>query len=625
MTQPLPLQTPDTPSRFVREQLLPLVAGLEHSDLHWLSGYAAGLAQGRTGGTAATLSAAAAPAAAPGTATPAALTVLVASQTGNSKRQGERLLAAATAAGLNARLVRAADYTLKDLAKERLLFVVISTQGDGDPPDEARALFDQLLGKRAPKLPQLHFSVLSLGDSSYPKFCAAGQVFDERLVTLGAQRLQDRADCDLDIETLATPWIETSIERAREQFSELRIATVTPLRSAGFAAPQLAAEATSSAPATTVPAATRESPHAAEVLAVQRLTGSGAEREVYHLELALGDSGLRYEPGDALGIQPRNPIESVQAVLNATRLDGDQLVSREGVSLPLAEWLTSRLEITQVSRPTLLALHERHASAALQELLAPASREALRNRMLQSQVADFLRDFPADWDAQALLAALRPLAPRLYSIASSRASVGDEVHTTVALVGSSSAGAQARWGAASRFVATHSVDGTMPVFIEANERFRLPRDGARDIIMVGPGTGVAPFRAFVQERAETGASGRNWLLFGARSFDNDFLYQLEWQAALKQKTLHRLDLAFSRDQAQKIYVQHRLLAAGRDVWDWLQGGASFYVCGDATRMAPDVNAALLQIGQQQGGLNEDAAREWLAGLTADGRYLRDVY
>ena len=623
MTQPLPIQPPDTPSRLVREQLLPLVAGLEHSDLYWLAGYAAGLAQGRMGGAMALPAVSATTAAAPVAATPASLTVLVASQTGNSKRQGERLLAAATAAGLNARLVRAADYSLKELARERLLFVVISTQGDGDPPDEARALFDQLLSKRAPKLPQLHFAVLSLGDSSYPKFCAAGQIFDERLLALGAQRLHDRADCDLDIETLATPWIHGSIERAREQFAELRIATVTPLRGATVGAPQTAAEHASG------PSASRESPFAAEVLAVQRLTGRGSEREVYHLELALGDSGLRYEPGDALGILPRNPLESVQAVLEATRLDGDQSVTRDGITLPLAEWLTSRLEITQVSRPTLLALQERRASAALQELLAPASREALRNRMLRSQVADFLRDFPADWDATSLLAALRPLAPRLYSIASSRASVGDEVHTTVALVGDGAASrpnpGNPRWGAASRFVATHSVDGSMPIFIETNDRFRLPRDGTRDIIMVGPGTGVAPFRAFVQERAETGASGRNWLLFGARSFDHDFLYQLEWQAALKQKTLHRLDLAFSRDQAEKIYVQHRLLAAGHDVWDWLQNGANFYVCGDATRMAPDVNAALLQIGRQHGNLSDDSAVEWLAALTAEGRYLRDVY
>ena len=621
MTQPQPIQPPDTPSRLVREQLLPLVAGLEHADLHWLAGYTAGLAQGRSGSTS---PAAGVPAAiAPAAAAPATLTVLVASQTGNSKREGERLLAAAAGAGLNARLVRAADYSLKDLARERLLFVVISTQGDGDPPDEARALFDQLLSKRAPKLPQLHYGVLALGDSSYPKFCAAGQIVDERLAALGAQRLHDRADCDLDIATLATPWIDASIGRARERFAELRIATVTPLRGSAAAALHPVSEPT--APAS----ASRESPHAAEVLAVQRLTGRGAEREVYHLELALGDSGLRYEPGDALGILPRNPPESVQAVLDATRLDGDQTVSRDGITLPLAEWLTSRLEITQVSRPTLLALQERHASAALQDLLAPATREALRARMLQSQVADFLREFPADWDAPALLAALRPLAPRLYSIASSRASVGDEVHTTVALVGNGAVGHPAsgnpRWGSASRFVATHSVDGTMPVFIEANERFRLPRDGARDIIMVGPGTGVAPFRAFVQERAETGASGRNWLLFGARSFDNDFLYQLEWQAALKQKTLHRLDLAFSRDQAQKIYVQHRLLEAGRDVWDWLQSGAHFYVCGDATRMAPDVNSALLQIGQQHGGLSAETAGEWLADLTAQGRYLRDVY
>ncbi len=613
MSQPLPVLPPDTPSRFVREQLLPLVAGLEQADLNWLAGYAAGLAQGRSGASAVVTTATAPQALL--AATPASLTVLVASQTGNSKRQGERLLAAATAAGLNARLVRAADYTLKELARERLLFVVISTQGDGDPPDEARALFDQLLSKRAPKLPQLHFGVLALGDSSYPKYCAAGQIFDERLAALGAQRLHARADCDLDIETLATPWISAAIERAREQFADLRIATVTPLRTPSIVA---------AAVATQEPTVTRESPYAAEVLAVQRLTGRGSEREVYHLELALGDSGLRYEPGDALGIQPRNPPESVQAVLEATRLDGDQTVSRDGVTLPLGEWLASRLEITQVSRPALLALQERHASAALQELLAPAAREALRNRMLQSQVADFLRDFPADWDAPSLLAALRPLAPRLYSISSSRSSVGEEVHTTVALVGGAAAG-NPRWGSASRFVATHAVDGTMPVFIEANERFRLPRDTSRDIIMVGPGTGVAPFRAFVQERAETGATGRNWLLFGARSFDNDFLYQLEWQAALKQKTLHRLDLAFSRDQAQKIYVQHRLLEAGRDVWDWLQSGAHFYVCGDATRMAPDVNSALLQIGQQHGGLSDEAAGEWLADLTAQGRYLRDVY
>lgn len=586
------------------ELLSRLVEGLDAAALQWVSGFAAGLAFARRDGVAAT-AAGPAPSSVAG-ATPLA-TIVYGSQTGNGRRIAEALEARLHAQGLAARLLRAGEYPLRELARERRLFVVISTHGDGDPPDDARGFMEFLAGRRAPRLESLEYAVLALGDSGYPRFCATGRELDERLAALGARRLIERVDCDVDLEVAAAGWSDRVHELLDETRPEVTGARVTPL----FAVAAL-------------PAASRERPFAAEVLVNQRITVGGGVRDVRHLELSLAESGLDYEPGDALGVVATNPPQVVAGVLAAARLDGASTVERDGASRALGEWLGTHLEITRVTRPLIAAVAERSRSAELAALLAPGSETALRTFMCGVQLADLLERYPADWDAGTLVATLRTLVPRLYSIASSRKEVGDEVHLTVARLEAGPDGRQ-RPGAASEFLATREEGARVPVFVEPNPRFRLPADAARDVIMIGPGTGVAPYRGFVQERAATGASGRNWLFFGARHFRSDFLYQLEWQRALRRGLLHRIDLAFSRDGARRIHVQQRIEAAGATLYEWLEGGAHLYVCGDATRMAADVHAALAAVIVRHGGVNAELAQQRLARLGSEGRYVRDVY
>jgi len=583
-----------------------LTRELDVAGLWWLSGYAAGLASRG----AARQAAAPAPRAEAGAA--ARLTILYGSQTGNARRVAEQLEADARQAGLTVRLLRADAYPLRELKDERHLVLVVSTQGDGDPPDDARGLHEFLAGRRAPRLEQLRYAVLGLGDSSYPRFCAVGEAFDARLAELGAHRLLPRGDADLDIDSVAAPWRGQALAAVRETMQDAPkpLATVTALH------------AHANAPSTP----TRDAPFAAAVLAGQRITASGSTRDIRHLELSLEGAGLHYQPGDALGVWPRNAAGLVDAVLDALHLDGETAVDHDGRSLPLREWLSARRELTKLARPFVAAHAERAGDTGLAALLA-GDASAFARWLDGRQVLDLLREHHTQWTADALVAALRPLVPRLYSIASSRKVVGDEAHLTVALATWRHDG-QERHGVASRFLATRTGEDSVPVYVEPNERFRLPADPGCDVIMVGAGTGVAPFRGFVQERAADGAGGRNWLFFGNPHFRSDFLYQVEWQRALKSGQLHRLDLAFSRDRAPdagpRAYVQQRLRERGRDVHDWLMGGAHLYVCG-STAMGRDVHAALLEIVSAHGGGDADAATEFLDELHKQGRYARDVY
>ena len=616
MTAATPALAPSPLPEERKALLARVVEGLDDASLWWLSGYAAGLAQGHHGPQLALLQGSAPPLAA--TQASQRLTIVYGSQTGNARRVAEKLAAEAEAAGLNVRLLRADAYPQRELASERLLYVVISTQGEGDPPDDAIGLVEFLAGKRAPRLPELKYAVLGLGDSSYADFCGISRKLDARLADLGASRLFASGEADLDIDTVALPWREQALAQAKTLLKTATTpsATVTALR------PHAAS------------AYSHDKPFAAELLLNQRISGrefkgvgflkhGGVGKDVRHLELSLQGSGLHYEPGDALGVRHRNPALLVDGVLQALSLDGDSLVQEKDESLPLREWLATRKELTKLSRPFLASHAAQSRSEELSDLLAPTRNADFAALLGTHQLADVLRRWPAQWDAQELVSALRPLTPRLYSIASSRKRVGEEVHLTVDVLDYEAFG-HAHVGAASGFLSSLEEGDHAPVYIEANERFRVPADASRDLIMVGPGTGVAPFRGFVQERAETGASGRNWLLFGARHFNTDFLYQSEWQDALRTGELHRLDVAFSRDQAGKIYVQQRLRERGRDVYDWLQNGAHFYVCG-AIGMGKDVHAALLQIVSEQAGVDAEGAAEYLRKLQAEGRYSRDVY
>ena len=599
-----PLPPPHAPLSDDKGVLLErLVDGLDRTALWWLSGYAAGLA-GRAFEPAL-------PAPREGSAEPTATpraSIVYGSQTGNARRVAERLASELEADGLAVRLVRADAYPLRQLKSESLLYVVISTQGDGDPPDDARAFVDHLASRRAPVLAELRYAVLGLGDSSYPQFNAVGQRLDARLSELGAQRLFERGDADLDIDDVATPWGRQALEHARRVLpAQASRAVVVPLRAT---------------PAPT--AVSREHPFAAEILANQRISGRSSDKNVRHLEIALEGSGLRYQPGDALGVWPRNDAALVAEVIDVLGLDADGVVAHRGVERALGDWLTSHCELTRLARPFVAAHAALRRDDALNRLLAPNAATALAALLGSHQLIDLLREYPARWGADELVGALRPLAPRLYSIASSRKQVGDEVHLTVAEAVWQAFG-HAHRGVASGHLADAAEGARVPVYIEPNERFRLPADASRDLIMIGPGTGVAPFRGFLQERTAVGASGRHWLLFGNPHFDSDFLYQLEWQEALREGRLQRLDLAFSRDQATRIHVTHRLREHGRELYDWMQRGAHLYVCGDATRMARDVHAALLDVIATHGGQGPERAAETLEAWQQQGRYARDVY
>ena len=605
-----PLPTPLTGEQ--DDLLSRFAADADRSALLWASGYLAGAARALDAHPLAL-----ATAATPHTQASQRLTVLYGSQTGNARREAEKLADAAKAAGLNVRLLRADAYATRELASERLLYMVISTQGEGDPPDDAIGFVEFLGGKRAPKLPELKFAVLGLGDTSYAEFCGIARKIDARLAELGAQRVSDLGQADLDIDTVATPWRDAALAKATELLKAAtpaaHVATVTPLRPAA--------------------AWSHERPFPAEVLANQRISGrefkgvgfrqyGAGDKDVRHIELSLEGSGLAYEPGDALGIRHRNPARLVDAVLDATGVNGDASVTIGSDTLPVAEWLATRREVTRLSRPLLCTLAERAEAADLGALLQPGNSD-FAALLADHQLIDVLRRWPVAWDADALVAALRPQAQRLYSIASSRKRVGEEAHLTVDVLAYQAHG-HAHGGAASGFLGDLAEGENTQVYIEPNERFRVPADASRDIIMIGPGTGVAPFRGFVQERAETGASGRNWLFFGAQHFNTGFLYQAEWQDALRRKELHHLDLAFSRDQARKVYVQDRLRERGEELYRWLQDGAHLYVCG-AIAMGKDVHAALLDIVRTHNGGDADAAADFISSLQAAGRYARDVY
>lgn len=582
--------------------LLRLTEGLEPSALQWLSGYTAGLAA-QLSPTQRMLQ-----------AVPVIsenqndtrLTIIYGSQTGNAKREAEALAQEAQLQGLAVRLLRADAYPVRELANERLLYVVISTQGDGDPPDDAQAFFEFVSGRRAPTLKELKFAVLGLGDSSYPQFNAIAKKLDVRFAELGGTRLFDVGEADVDIASVAAPWRQNALTQAREVLkTSISSATITPLR------PAIASSVYS-----------REKPFLAEVLANQRITARESEQDVRHLEVTLHES-LSYEPGDALGVWPRNNSALVETVLSQLKLDADEIISIGGQTLSLYEWLSSKRELTRLSKPFVQQHAARIRGNDLNTLLATDNNEAISQFVSQQQLPDLLNRYPGAWRAEELVNALRPLTPRLYSIASSRRAVGDEAHLAVSLLEYQKA-ENLRRGLASGFLADSDVGVQVPVFIERNERFRLPTDTSRDILMIGPGTGVAPFRGFVQERSEVGASGKNWLLFGARHAASQFLYQLEWQEALKKGQLHRIDLAFSRDQAERIYVQQRLRENAADVYAWLENGAHLYICG-AIAMGKDVHQALLDIVSEQGGKSKEDAGEYLSALQQAGRYAKDVY
>lgn len=599
---------PAAPDEQLLAELGQLAGRLQTQQLWWASGYLAGLA------------AAAAPAAEMGLPVPGAAaveapawTAYYASETGNSRAIAESLAERARALGATARAVDLAEVRPVRLKQEQRALFVVATHGLGDAPDGTEVFFEALAGERAPRLDGLQYRVLALGDSSYEDFCEIGRRLDARLAELGGERLGDRVDCDVDFEALSDAWQEDVLARIRSDAVHARAATgphLVPLVNGhGAAAEQ---------PRTW----TRREPFHATVVENQTITGRGSSKTVRHVVVDLEDSGLTYLPGDALGVWPTNPPALVDAFLDTLGLDGGTPLTVDGEPMNLRDALAERRELTLLGRGFIERYAERYAVAPLTALLGDDRRAALNDYLGGRQIIDVLREHPRAMDAQGLVDSLRRLTPRLYSIASSLDTNPGEAHLTVAVVRYDAFG-HPHHGSASNFLAEPGE--RVPVYVAPNPRFRVPVDPAAPAIMIGAGTGVAPYRAFLQAREAAGSGADNWLFFGDRNFASDFLYQVEWARYRQSGLLTRHDVAFSRDQAEKVYVQDRLRERGDELYAWLERGAQVYVCGDAEHMAPDVHEALLDVIEHGQGRGRDAAEAYLGELKRADRYQRDVY
>jgi len=590
----------------LEKQLGQWAASLDEHQLQWASGYLAGMASARAGALTEHSRGVASDVATP------TVTIWYGSETGNGRGVAERLAADAATRGFSVELASTADVKPRAIAKLDTLLLVMSTHGEGDPPEDAEALHKLVLSERAPRLEKLKFAVFALGDSSYPDFCQTGQEFDRRLAALGATRLMARVDVDVDFEPAEDAW--------RFELLETLSTELKPVDTAPAPHLQLIRGAAASAESRF----DRRRPFQAEVLGISPLTVAPSTSPVHHVELLVEDSGLAWLPGDSLGLWPTNDPQLVEEIIEVTGIDSGYRVQRGEETLPAGEWLSRRLELTQLARPFLDAWAALSDSAELRELLV--DREAFSGWVATRQVIDVLRDYPAKVEAEQLIESMRGIAPRLYSIASSPLTGDDEIHLTVKRVGGLDQQSRLRAGVAS-WQLTESVKPgeTVPAYVETNPRFRLPDDPDAPVIMIGPGTGVVPFRAFVQHRQAAGAKGPDWLFFGARNRRTDFLYQIEWQRFLKEGALNRISVAFSRDQSEKIYVQDRLREQGRDVYDWLERGAHVYVCGDGQAMAADVHQALAEVITAHGDKTEDQATDYLESMKQAKRYQKDVY
>jgi len=579
-----------------------LLPSLQPDQLLWLEGFVSGLRTGQAGG-------APAPAAAPAAAAPAKkpeVTVLFGTESGNAESLADQTVKTLNGDGFKSKAVNMADISPAKLKGVENLLVLVSTWGEGDPPETAVDFYEKFMADDAPKLENTRFSVLGLGDTSYEEFCKMGKDFDARLEKLGARRIFPRKDCDVDFDDDYAEWAKGVIAELQK---ETRAA-------AEAAAP--AATATATAPAAEPVKYSRKNPFPSPLKERVLLNGRGSAKETLHLEFDLEGSGLTYEVGDALAVVPHNADDVVEDILKTTGMDPEAPVTVKEVEYPLREALTAQLDVTGLSLPVLKRYNEIAQDAKLAEMLLPENKKQLQDYLWGRELVDLLHDFPAGSVApDALVGILRKLPPRLYSIASSLKAHPDEVHLTVGVVRYDAHGRK-RKGVCSTYLADRLAEGdTAEVFVTQNKNFKLPADPDTPIIMVGPGTGIAPFRAFVEERQATGAKGKNWLIFGDQHYLTDFLYQAEWQDYLKDGVLSKLDVAFSRDQADKVYVQHRMHDNAKELYDWLEQGAVFYVCGDASRMANDVDRALHDIVAAQGGLSEDAAVDYVKKLKSD--------
>lgn len=546
------------------------------------------------------------PAAGTSAAATTQLHILYGSQTGNAEALAQTAAKSARAKGLVPVVQALGDVDLDVFATMRHVLIVTSTYGEGEMPDNAQLFWDAISASTAPRLEQMHFAVLAIGDTGYDGFCQAGKFIDMRLEQLGAKRVVDRIDCDIDFEEPSSEWLNSSMP----QFAASAGSSGTVLESA----PE----------APVIPGSNKSNPYAAALITNKRLSGEQSAKDIRHFEFDLSDSGLKYEAGDALGVIPVNEPSLVSLLL--TQLNADYETPVPGFDRSLGDLLTYQFEISEPSRKLIEWVGQNTTNQELRHVLQHDDKDALGVWLWGKDTLDLLQlEMTRTLAVPEFVALLRPLQHRAYSISSSSKAHPDQVHLTVASVRYHSGGRN-RGGVCSTYLAERVRRGEKPaIFISPNKSFRVPANNSAPLIMVGPGTGIAPFRAFLQERQATGAQGKNWLFFGDQHQEHDFIYQDELLAWRDNGLLTRLDLAFSRDQEKKIYVQSRMLEQGAELYAWLQEGAYFYVCGDASRMAKDVDNALYEVVRQFGGLSTERAADYVDQLKKEKRYLRDVY
>jgi len=546
------------------------------------------------------------PAAGTGAAATTQLHILYGSQTGNAEALAQTAAKSARAKGLVPVVQALGDVDLDVFATMRHVLIVTSTYGEGEMPDNAQLFWDAISASTAPRLEQMHFAVLAIGDTGYDGFCQAGKFIDMRLEQLGAKRVVDRIDCDIDYEEPSSEWLNSSMP----QFAASAGSSGTVLESA----PE----------APVIPGSNKSNPYAAALITNKRLSGEQSAKDIRHFEFDLSDSGLKYEAGDALGVIPVNEPSLVSLLL--TQLNADYQTPVPGFDRSLGDLLTYQFEISEPSRKLIEWVGQNTTNQELRHVLQHDDKDALGVWLWGKDTLDLLQlELTRSLAVPEFVALLRPLQHRAYSISSSSKAHPNQVHLTVASVRYHSGGRN-RGGVCSTYLAERVRRGEKPaIFISPNKSFRVPANNSAPLIMVGPGTGIAPFRAFLQERQATGAQGKNWLFFGDQHQEHDFIYQDELLAWRDNGLLTHLDLAFSRDQEKKIYVQSRMLEQGAELYAWLQEGAYFYVCGDASRMAKDVDNALYEVVRQFGGLSTERAADYVDQLKKEKRYLRDVY
>jgi sulfite reductase (NADPH) flavoprotein alpha-component len=580
----------------------------------WLNGFLAGLHSSTPADTAPV---------APKNSEP--LLIFFGSQTGSAEGLAKKVAKESQQRGFAPKVLALNDYEAANLAAVNKAVIISSTWGDGEPPDNAVNFWNWLNTESAPRLENLQFAILGLGDKNYSDFCGASKKFDARLEALGAKRLVPRGECDVDYETTAKSWIDSLWEKLVGQASSPSSSSAASDTWNGSAHTNGSLDMTSTGKMPVPPLFDKSNPFPARLLKNVLLNQPGSSKEVRHYEISLAGSGLAYEAGDALGVVPVNCPELVDDLLAALKCHGDEPVKIDETEVPLREALTRHYEITKPTQELIAVVGERGFANGLSPLLAPDHRDDLKRWIFGRDVLDVLGLLPVPMPLAELLPLLRKLSPRLYSISSSPKAHPGEVHLTVSSVRYESHG-RPRKGVASTFLADRVGDAEfIKVFVQQSHGFRPPKNGDAPMIMVGPGTGIAPFRAFLEERAATDAKGKNWLFFGDQKRSADFLYEEQLTAWRKNNFLTRLDLAFSRDQAEKIYVQDRMNENAAELWSWLEAGAHFYVCGDASRMAKDVDAALHKVIETAGGKNSDEAKAYVAKLISDKRYQRDVY